>query len=126
MFVTAQGSALTRFRRALDNGNLVEALSSASEMEHVGLVESLELCLLLVKKEPAKYERAALRWHAKYCAEARGVSATEAQAVLSLLVLLPGEGGPASAAALAHLIGAHRGQERATEALLRWVEARAG
>lgn len=40
-FVTAQGSAYMRFRRALDRGNVTEALSSASELEHVGPVRSL-------------------------------------------------------------------------------------
>jgi hypothetical protein len=47
MFATAQGSAYSRFRRALDRGNVIEALSSASVLEHVGLVEALELVLLL-------------------------------------------------------------------------------
>ena len=46
-FVTDQGSAYTRPRRALDHGNITEALPAASEMEHLGLVEALELCLLL-------------------------------------------------------------------------------
>jgi hypothetical protein len=53
LFVTAQDSAYTRLRRALDRGNLIEALSSASELEHVGLTEALELCLLLVEKFPS-------------------------------------------------------------------------
>jgi hypothetical protein len=52
LFVTAQGSAYTRLRRALDRGNVTEALSSASELEHVGLTEALELCLLLIEKSP--------------------------------------------------------------------------
>ena len=52
-----------RFRRALDRGNVTEALSSASELEHVGLAEALELCLLLRDKAPERYPRAALRWH---------------------------------------------------------------
>jgi hypothetical protein len=51
--VTSQGSAYHRFRQALDRGNVLEALSSASELEHVGLAEALELCLLLRDKEPA-------------------------------------------------------------------------
>jgi hypothetical protein len=50
-----------RFWRALDRGNVIEALSSASELEHVGLAEALELCLLLTE-QPARFERAALRW----------------------------------------------------------------
>lgn len=39
-----------RFRRALDRGNVTEALSAASELPHVGLNEALELCLLLRDK----------------------------------------------------------------------------
>jgi len=33
------GSADDRFRRALDLGNHLEALSAATELEHVGIVE---------------------------------------------------------------------------------------
>jgi hypothetical protein len=55
--VTAQGSAYHRFRRALDRGNVTEALSSASELQHVGLTEALELCLLLRDKTPERYPR---------------------------------------------------------------------
>jgi hypothetical protein len=44
-----------RFRRALDRGNVTEALSSAAELEHVGLTEALELCLLLRDKAPAGF-----------------------------------------------------------------------
>ena len=51
-FVTAQGSAYTRLRRALDHSNLTEALAAASELPHVGLVEALELVLLLCDKAP--------------------------------------------------------------------------
>jgi hypothetical protein len=87
--VTAQGSACARLRRALDHGNLTEALSAASELEHVGLVEALELCLLLWDQAPEKYGRAALRWHGRYCREVRDVTLEEAQAILATLALLP-------------------------------------
>jgi hypothetical protein len=50
-----------RFRRALDRRNVTEALSAATEIHVVGLVEALELTLLLADRDPAKYERAALR-----------------------------------------------------------------
>jgi D-serine deaminase-like pyridoxal phosphate-dependent protein len=79
--VTAQGSAYHRFRRALDRRNVTEALSCASELEHVGLSEALELCLLLTK-QPARFERAALRWHGRYCRETRDVTFDEGVAVL--------------------------------------------
>jgi hypothetical protein len=35
--VTAQGSAYHRFRRALDRGKVTEALSCASELEHLAV-----------------------------------------------------------------------------------------
>jgi hypothetical protein len=46
----------------------IEALSAATEIEVVDLVEALELTLLLADREPLKYERAALRWHARFVA----------------------------------------------------------
>jgi hypothetical protein len=66
-FVTSQGSAYARFRRALERGNVTEALSAARELQHVGLADALGLCLLLRDKAPEKYGRAALRWHGRYC-----------------------------------------------------------
>jgi hypothetical protein len=40
---------------------------------------ALELCLLIREKEPARYTRAALRWHGRYCREV-DVTFEEAQA----------------------------------------------
>jgi hypothetical protein len=51
LFVTAQGSAYVSFRLALDRGNVIEALSAASELQFVRLAEALELTLLLVDAE---------------------------------------------------------------------------
>ena len=42
-----------RFRRALERGNVTEALSAAAELQFVGLAEALELTLLVGRKEPA-------------------------------------------------------------------------
>jgi hypothetical protein len=71
-------------------GNLTEALSAASELQHVGLSEARELCLLLRDTAPERFARAALRWHGRLCREV-DVSLEEAQAVLAALVLLAGE-----------------------------------
>lgn len=99
LFVTAQGSPYTRLRRALDRGSVTEALSSAAELEHVGLTEALELCLLLVDKSPERFGRAALRWHGRYCREWRDVDLDEGFAVLGLLAAWAefGSGPPALA-----------------------------
>ena len=108
-----------RFRRALDRGNLTEALSAASELQHVGLAEALELCLLMRDKAPARFSRAALRWHGRFCREV-DVSVEEAQAVLAALVLLAGERKRNAAFALAELLS-RRGMERLCEALVAWA-----
>jgi hypothetical protein len=117
--VTSQGGPYVRLRRALDHGNLTEALSAASELPHVGLVDALELCLLLCDRAPEKYEKAALRWHGRFCREVSDVTLEEAQAILATLALLPTvrERG---AHALSDLLY-RRGFERAGEALNAWA-----
>ena len=74
-----------RFRRALDRGNVTEALSAAAELQFVGLAEALELTLLLADDQPDKYERAAGRWHARFLQEVPNVSLRESQAVARAL-----------------------------------------
>jgi hypothetical protein len=115
--VTSQGSPYMRFRHALDRDNVTEALSSASEPEHVGLAEALELCLLLADKAPQRFGRAAVRWHGRFCREAQ-VDLEEAQAVLAALALLAGERKRNAALALAKR---RRGLERPCETLVTWA-----
>jgi hypothetical protein len=119
--VTAQSSACHRFRRALDRGNVTEALSAASELQFVGLAEALELALLLADGDPEKYEQAALRWHARFMREVPKVEMRESQAILSLLALVPVS--RLAAAALAELLGRRRGLERTCEVLVAWSRA---
>jgi hypothetical protein len=116
---TTQESAYHRFRRALDRGNVTEALSAASEIQVVGLVEALELTLLLADREPLKYERAALRWHARFVREEAGVDVRESQAALALLGAIPEHG--TAAGVLAELLSRRRGLDRACEVLVKWT-----
>jgi hypothetical protein len=118
--VTSQGSAYSRFRRALDNRSAASALASAAELRSVSLTDALELCLLLSEREPARYERAALRWHGRYCREVDGVSLDEAQAVLALLAALRGSRRPAVAVSLAELFD-RRQLHQASQVLIRWA-----
>jgi hypothetical protein len=119
-FVTSQGSAFMRFRRALDRQNITEALSAASELPHVGIAEALELCLLLRDKAPERYPQAALRWHGRLCREVN-LSLEEAQAVLAALVVMAGERKGNAAYALADLLS-RRGVERPCETLVEWAQ----
>jgi hypothetical protein len=112
-FVTGAGLGVHRLRCALDRGNVVEALASAAELNHVGLVEALELVLLLCRREPKRFPRAALRWHGRYCREVRDVDLDEGQAVLAALCALRGPRKAAAARALAEMLD-RRGLERAS------------
>jgi hypothetical protein len=87
--VTSQAQLTTASAVPSNRGNVTEALSSASALEHVGLSEALELCLLLTK-QPARFERAALGWHGRYCRETRDVTFDEGVAVLVLLGAMRG------------------------------------
>ena len=75
--------------RALDRGNVTEALSAASELQFVALAEALELTLLLADKEPEKYDRAAARRHLRFLEEVPSSDLRESQAVLALLAAIP-------------------------------------
>jgi hypothetical protein len=77
-----------RFRRALDRGNVTEALSAASEIQVVALEDALALTLLIADREPGKYERAALRLHGRLVVETK-LGLSDALASLALLGALP-------------------------------------
>jgi hypothetical protein len=83
------------------------------------LTEALELCLLL-RAAGTRFDRAIMRWQARYATETAGVTVEEAQAVLALLAALRGPRGPSAARSLAELVY-RRGLERACEVLIRWA-----
>jgi hypothetical protein len=119
--MTASGSSYSRLRRSLDNGNLLAARAAAIELQHVGLAEALELTLLILAKEPARFRAAALRWHARYCGDNK-VSIEEATAVLGLLAMLDGRRAETAAEALAGLLNSRR-LLPASEVLVRWADS---
>jgi sialic acid synthase SpsE len=121
VFVSAPGHAYGRFRRALDRGNVTEALSAAAELQFVALAEALELTLLLADEDPQRYERAAVRWHARFLHETKNVDLRESLAVLALLAAIPAN--RLAATALAELLGRRASCERITKALVRWSRA---
>jgi hypothetical protein len=105
VFVTLRGSAYARFRRALDARNPSWASTAALELEHVGLADAVELTLIYLDEEPARYERAALRLHARVVKDLR-LGLEDSMAVLGLLAALRGRRAHGAAHALAALIGA--------------------
>jgi hypothetical protein len=57
---------------------------AAREVGNLTLAEALELVCLYAEAEPAKFERAALRWHSRFVTEARP-SLLRAQIALAAL-----------------------------------------
>lgn len=116
--MTSEGSPYGRLRRALDRGNLLAARSAAAELPSVGLVEALELVLLIAVQEPEKLGPVAVRWQSRYVREAGVVDAAEAHAVLALLLMLGGPRRDTACTALGHVIY-RRGLEHGSKLLLR-------
>jgi hypothetical protein len=116
MFVTSDGHAYARFRRALDRRNAPAALAAAAELNAVGLADALELTLLL--HGDRRFERASVRWTARYATD-YDLDLVETHAVLALFATLRGGRRAAAARALAEILD-RRGLERCAETLMRW------
>ena len=70
MFVTSQGSPLTRFYRALEQRNVFLADTAARELEGVlPLDDAYRLVLLYAEKRDDRFEKAAVRWLERYLTE---------------------------------------------------------
>src|SRR3954471_21077017 len=80
MFVTSQGSPYARFRRALATGDLLLIRASAAELGTVSLADALQVCVAIRDAKPEQFERAALRWIARYCLERPTVTLGEVRA----------------------------------------------
>ena len=69
VFVSTEGSPYQRFRRALATGNLNIIRAAAAELPRVDLGDALSVCMAIRDSEPERFERAALRWLARFCVE---------------------------------------------------------
>ena len=98
----AQGSPRARFRRAIERGSVFQAEVAAREFG-LSLEEALQLVLLYTAYEPAKVERAGLRWFSRYLDEGNGVTLLKAQIALAALADLRG-GSDAAGAVLVKLL----------------------
>ena len=87
--MTSDGSAYTRFRRALETGHELLVFAAARELPQVGLEDALRICLLIRDGDPMRYERAAVRWLGRFALEARGVTIDTLRAAADALDVLP-------------------------------------
>ena len=89
MFVTSDGSAYTRFHRALEAGNELLVIAAARELPHISLDDALRICLVFRNGDRRRYERAAVRWLGRFALEARGVTIDTLRAAADALSQLP-------------------------------------
>ena len=81
--MTAQGHPLSRFRRAVDHGNLLEAEASAREFGRLDLEDALGFLNMIAAREPERYEKAAVRWLGRLLLERPSLSLAQAQLALA-------------------------------------------
>src|SRR4051795_10188344 len=74
------GVAHSRFQRALKTGNLNIIRSAAAELPQVDLGDALAVCVAIREAEPHRFERAALRWLARFCVERRDATLADVTA----------------------------------------------
>jgi hypothetical protein len=92
------------FQRAIQQGNVMRAEAAARQLGQLPIVEALKLLFLYAEKEPIKFERAALRWHARYVTEGKAVSLLKAQLALAALAELRAGEREAAAKLLTELV----------------------
>jgi hypothetical protein len=67
--MTSQGTAHGRFQRAINRRHVQPAEMAAREVGGLSLADALSVCELLANTDPARYERAALRWLQRFLDE---------------------------------------------------------
>lgn len=103
--MTSQGRPLTRFRRALENRNLLMVHAAAAELPHIGLADALAITLLIEEKgEEDQYERAVVRWLGRFAMECRNVTMHDLRRALDAFEALPDEN---ARVALSGLLSGH-------------------
>lgn len=117
--MTSQGSPHSRFMRALAGRNPTLVVAAAAEFGRLSLAEALAVTLVFLPRERERYDRASVRWHARWCLEARP-GPDEAGLALAALRALPGPARQAAAEALIELLEG-RGHDDAARILSSWL-----
>jgi hypothetical protein len=78
-------------RSALDRGDLAWLRSNAERLAPIRLTDALRICLIVRDQEPASFERAAVRWLARFAQEARDVQLADVKLAAEALAGLPRE-----------------------------------
>jgi hypothetical protein len=74
--VSIKDSSYARFRRALQIGDLALIRHAAMALPRVPLDDALRVCLLMAEQDHDAFDRAAVRWLARFALEAKDVDLT--------------------------------------------------
>lgn len=88
VFVTAQGSPLTKLRRALAGGDLLAARTAASDLHHVDLNEAARLLVLIASADPARLDAAGVRFLGRACLERSFITLADARWLVACIAQL--------------------------------------
>jgi hypothetical protein len=86
----AAGHPYPAFQRALKRHNVLMALAAAKDLPQLGLLDALELTVLVARKDPGRHPRVASRWLLRYLEEDPHATIEEAALAASSLVALTG------------------------------------
>lgn len=86
--MTSQGSAYTRFQRALSSRDLSVVVPALAELPDVALTDALDVLELMAEQRDTRYDRAAAKFSARLTTERR-LTVEESRRVLALVEVLP-------------------------------------
>ena len=75
-------SAHAVFQHAVERRNLLSAEAAARELGRLSLADALDFLLLLSEKDPARFDPAAARWHARFVLEGKRLRLADSQLLL--------------------------------------------
>jgi hypothetical protein len=78
-------------RGALDRGDLQWLRRNADQLAPIRLTDALRICLIVRDREPAQYERAAVRWLGRFALEARNATLADLKRAAQALGKLPSD-----------------------------------
>ncbi len=88
--MSSAGHLPAEFARACERGNYAAAAALARQLRPLSIVEALALLPLIAEHDPARFDAAAVRWHARWAREQPGVDLARSALALAALAVLKG------------------------------------
>ena len=89
--MTSQGSASTRFQRALATRNLLIIRAAAAELPQIRLKDAARICEVVREREPHRFDVMAVRWIWRFCREHQGATIQDVALAAEAFLLMGSE-----------------------------------